>query len=229
MKITDNEIKEKLLSVGVPYDLIMEALDSFSRAKKLNSKTIGFTLFASEAALVITPFLKWNAEKLPKFARIFDNDVSINGDRAEWVRNTDGSYTRLPVPLDKDVLTHADGSRFNYYMNLFKKWHARSNVARYVWLGFRNRASWINAKLGVYVKPEKSEGGKVYYNQVWSNRNEEGFGIEVTRYNGEWELNEIQPFMKKFTKRNVLGYKFSNVDEIKRLASVVWTVGAIRS
>ena len=114
-------------------------------------------------------------------------------------------------------------------MNLFKNWHVRSIPARMTWLGFRNRASWVNAQLGVYVKFDSWENGKPVFKDTWSNQDENDIGIKVIRYNGEWQLIETKSFMKKFTKRIVIGYKFDNVNEINRLASVVYTVGAIRS
>lgn len=69
-------------------------------------------------------FTKREDNKLPWLFRWWDNDVSINGDRAEY---QDPAY---------------EGT--TYYANA----HPRSFKGRYIWLGLRNRASWLSQKLG---------------------------------------------------------------------------------
>jgi hypothetical protein len=64
-------------------------------------------------------------EHLPRWARWWDNDVSINGD---WPQYLDPAYAGDTY--------YAPGH------------HPRSFWARYVWLGWRNRASWLSQRLG---------------------------------------------------------------------------------
>lgn len=69
-------------------------------------------------------FTKREDDHLPKLFSWWDNDVSINGDREEyWASDYTGT---------------------TYYA----KAHPRSFWARFVWLGFRNRASRLSQMLG---------------------------------------------------------------------------------
>lgn len=83
-------------------------------------------------------FTKKEDEALPEAFRWWDNDVSINGD----VRQ-EGSWALAPVPLDDSAIPMC------YWA---KGHHPRSFWARYVWLGWRNRASRLSQMLGYTYK-----------------------------------------------------------------------------
>ncbi|THJ32413.1 hypothetical protein E8K88_11985 [Lampropedia aestuarii] len=85
-------------------------------------------------------FTKWEDEKLPKLFRLWDNDVSINGD----LREPDGALSQVQSNKDDRIVYDAIVAR-NYWA---KGQHPRSFWSRYVWLGWRNRASWLAMKLG---------------------------------------------------------------------------------
>lgn len=69
----------------------------FDEAKRKCRKVTFYDVTAPYVMLAVLPFVKWEAEELPKLFRKWDNEVSLNGDRAlEW--NSDGS--RKPVPLE---------------------------------------------------------------------------------------------------------------------------------
>lgn len=89
-----------------------------------------FVLVPDLLAPIVVPmallFTKREDNNLPKLFRWWDNDVSINGDREEyWATEYEGG---------------------TYY----SKHHPRSFLARYTWLGFRNRASKIAQDLGYF-------------------------------------------------------------------------------
>lgn len=102
----------------------------------LDSTWRGFTMLIPDLlAPVVVPialiFTKWEAEKLPSPFRVWDNDLSINGDPRKY----DGGNFLHNVPLDENNQEVKDGCYWS------KGNHPRSFWARYVWLGFRNRAS----------------------------------------------------------------------------------------
>jgi hypothetical protein len=142
------------LNSRIPYECIDESTLSdaekeqakacFDEAKKKCRKVTFYDVTAPYVMLVVLPFVKWEAEKLPKLFHKWDNEVSLNGDRAlEW--NPDGS--RKPVPLEdtpevRALAYYAEGS------------HPRSFWARYKWLGYRNRASNASYLEGFEMTPE---------------------------------------------------------------------------
>ena len=99
-----------------------------------------FGMLAPIVMLFVLPFVKKEADRLPKLFWFWDNNISINGDG--WGKNPDGTW----VPYGHESYT-GDA----YYA---KGHHPRSFWARYVWLGWRNRASKLAEKLGIVVTPE---------------------------------------------------------------------------
>lgn len=100
-------------------------------------------------ALLQTPR---TANALPRWARWWDNDVSINGDgwavlrAGQWVRvQGDELPGEVAVPYTDPAYT-GDA----YYATGH---HPRSFHARWVWLGLRNRASALAVMLGRKLTP----------------------------------------------------------------------------
>lgn len=85
----------------------------------------------------------WSAERLPRWARWWDNDVGINGDNFPvWFRDPEtGLDFPEPVPLEDTPQVRA----LSYWA---KGHHPRSFYARWIWLGLRNRASRLAQMLG---------------------------------------------------------------------------------
>lgn len=90
-------------------------------------------------------FCKWESEKLPSLFWWWDNNVSLNGDNADW-QVVDGVPTPAPYPLEDTPEVRAK----NYWL---KGHHPRSFLSRYVWLGLRNRGSKLSEVLGVSLAP----------------------------------------------------------------------------
>lgn len=78
---------------------------------------------------------------MPSAFRVWDNDLSMNGDP----RKPEGG-TWKPVPLDKEGPVYESVKAGCYWTK--GKSHPRSFWARYVWMGFRNRASKGDIMLG---------------------------------------------------------------------------------
>jgi uncharacterized membrane protein len=120
---------------SVPATHYKYAVRSIWSAWWKNLLTMPFDLTAPVVVPIALLFTKWEAERLPRFFRMWDNEVNLNGDI--------GSPTGPgPVPLDPKSRWAID----NCY------WapghHPRSRWARYVWIGLRNRASWPAWRLG---------------------------------------------------------------------------------
>lgn len=91
-------------------------------------------------------FCKWDSEKLPSLFWWWDNNVSMNGDNADWKVGADGISRPAPYPLEDTPEVRAK----NYWL---KGHHPRSFLSRYVWLGLRNRGSKLSEALGVSLAP----------------------------------------------------------------------------
>lgn len=122
--------------------LVLWSLDVPTKHKKkasmnfLDSSWRGLViLIPNLLAPIIVPialiFTKWEDEKLPSAFRVWDNDLSINGDPRKY----DGGNFLNKVPIEEDNQEVKDGCYWS------KGNHPRSFWARYVWLGWRNRAS----------------------------------------------------------------------------------------
>lgn len=147
-------------------------------------------------AFVVVPialkFTKWEDDKLPKLFRIWDNDVSINGDRAEY------------WPLDYDGIT--------YYADA----HPRSNEARYIWLAKRNRASWLSQKLG-HTWVDRSIAS--HYGDPKTGRDHEGWVVNIAE-DGLYQMYWIKKIGKMCIRVNY-GYKIWTEYDKRPVANVV--------
>ena len=125
---------------GVEVEHIRRASNSFLIASLKGLVVLPFGMLAPIVMLFVLPFVKKEADRLPKLFWFWDNNISINGDG--WAKSPDGTW----VPYGHESYT-GDA----YYA---KGHHPRSFWARYVWLGWRNRASKLAEKLGIVVTPE---------------------------------------------------------------------------
>ena len=133
----------------VPLHLKADILDCLDAAAAADRQTWLYDLSAPIVMLLVLPFVKRSADKLPRAFRRWDNNVSINGDGeavlrdGQWINLRDIGWT--PEPGER-VYTYDDPAYTGnaYYANA----HPRSFWARYVWLGWRNRASQLSVDLG---------------------------------------------------------------------------------
>jgi len=133
----------------IPAHVRAELLDCIDAAQEADRKTWMYDLSAPLVMLLVLPWIKRSADKLPKLFRNWDNDVSMNGDGWGW-QDSDGTWydTRIkPAPDGALLVSHSDPAYGGdcYYA---KGHHPRSFWARYIWLGWRNRASLMSLELG---------------------------------------------------------------------------------
>lgn len=118
------------------------------------------TLPADLLAPLVVPlalvFTPREAEHLPRLFAWWDNDVSINGDHAE------GEPT--------------------YYARWFDR---RSFIARWVWLGWRNRASRLSQQLGHRWAPGEYQDAR-HWGDPSTGRNHQGWTLN--RRGPRWQL-----------------------------------------
>jgi hypothetical protein len=131
----------------------------FRAAKAADDKTWLYDLSAPIVMLLVLPFVKREADRLPKAFAKWDNNVSLNGDgEAVFI---DGKFLTAGHGItweDYNAALARGAYRYTYDDPLYhgdayyaKGHHPRSFWARYVWVGLRNRASQLSADMGLDV------------------------------------------------------------------------------
>lgn len=133
----------------IPAYVKTALVDCIYAARDADRKTWVYDLSAPLVMLVVLPWIKRSANHLPTWARNWDNDVSMNGDGHGW-QDEGGAWhdARItPAPEGALLVSHSDPAYGGdcYYA---KGHHPRSFWARYIWLGWRNRASLMSLELG---------------------------------------------------------------------------------
>jgi hypothetical protein len=201
-----------LIQAEVPESQHVDALASLARAKSAAKRMRPYKWTAPIVMALVVPFLRWDAEKLPKLFAKWDNDISLNGDPWDWAQMPDGTWYR-PAPLEDTPEARAAC----YWA---KGHHPRSRWARYVWLGWRNRASKLAADLGVpataaSIQPHgdptisKSKAGAAVYRMgdYWQIMSVEKVGPFAIRRNVGWKLNNV--LHNQHTVANITWVPFS--------------------
>lgn len=181
VKFNEATVRRVLTEVGVPASRHAEAWSSLRAGYK---RAHGWPLLANLLAPVVVPiallFTKWEDERLPRWARAWDNDASINGDEFRWV---DGKA--LPVSLSPD---DQEAIASCYWA---PGHHPRSYWARFVWLALRNRGKWAYQK-EVPFPPEQEP-------ELWGTPGiTRGLptvtGWQVRCLGGYWQMNAVLPW-----------------------------------
>lgn len=141
--------REVIDNPAIPATLKPAVLTCLDDAYAANRRTWPYDMTAPLVMLLVLPFVPREADFLPPAFRHWDNDVSMNGDGAGW-QDDEGEWfdTRVrPAPDGVAVVRHSDPAYGGdcYYA---RGHHPRSFWARYVWLGWRNRASALSLALG---------------------------------------------------------------------------------
>ena len=169
--------------------------------------------------LLVLPFVKREADKLPSLFSNWDNEVSLNGDG--WGKQlADGTWVTVREPGDPDCIpyTHPDYKGDAYYC---KGRHPRSFMARYVWLGWRNRASKLAFDQGVELTKVDLQQVKTW-GDVEVDKGKEGWLIREVK--GIYEVYQITNG-SKFVKRTRYGYKIGNSINYGAEKAMLSTVG----
>ena len=140
----------------------------FRAAKAADNKTWLYDLSAPIVMLLVLPFVRRSADKLPSLFRRWDNNVSLNGDgEAVFI---DGKFLTAGHGItweDYNAALARGAYRYTYDDPLYhgdayyaKGHRPRSFWARYVWVGLRNRASQLSVDLGkdVPARPQLISG-----------------------------------------------------------------------
>lgn len=143
----------------VPVHLKADILDCLDAAAAADRQTWPYDLSAPIVMLLVLPFVRRSADKLPSLFRRWDNNVSLNGDgEAVFI---DGKFLTAGHGItweDYNAALARGAYRYTYDDPLYhgdayyaKGHRPRSFWARYVWVGLRNRASQLSVEYGVEV------------------------------------------------------------------------------
>ncbi|ACV50118.1 hypothetical protein [Delftia phage PhiW-14] len=215
-------LREATLDAGVPQSRIDEAMANFDLAKKIHKGMDWIGLWAPFVMLWVCwggypakvdgkwrwkRVTNWEDNKLPERWWKYDNNVSMNGDGWGMILS-DGTHTSrfsreevdsgqtIPIPYT-DPAYKGD----SYYC---KGHHPRSRLARYVWMGLRNRGSLYALEMGHSLDPFKPL-------EQWGvlNQGKEIDGVKVICCDGVWQLTETKKRGWIEINRNV-GFKVNN-------------------
>jgi len=163
----DTPIKLIQSMEGVPDQHKAYAIESINRARTLTRKGTFFDLTAPIVVPFILLFTRWNAEKLRFWDDYYGNNISINGDRFPYRVNPDtNTEEQLPIPIEDTPEARA----LAYWVD--GKHHPRSFYARWIWMGFRNRASRYSMLNGVDLTAV--DGDREYWGDPKTGRDHEG-------------------------------------------------------
>ena len=196
-----------LQAAGVPETLQPEALASLQRAEEIASRVAPYKWTAPLVMAWVVPRLAWDAEALPARYAKWDNDISINGDPWPWAQRADGSWYRH-APLEDTPEARAQC----YWA---EGHHPRSRWARYVWLGWRNKASKLAKDLGAPI------GAPIAF---WGDENvgRAHPGVCVYRMGDHWQIMAVERHGPVIVRRNV-GWKINNVLHNQHtVANITW-------
>ena len=197
-----------LIAAGVDDpELRAEAIASLEKARVLSKTVAPYKWSAPLVMAWVVPRLPWEAENLPARYSKWDNDISLNGDPWGWAQREDGSWYR-PAPLED-----TPEAREKCYWA--KGHHPRSRWARYVWLGWRNKASKLAHDLGSPASAPIAFWGD---EKVSSSR----AGVCVYRMGDCWQIMVVEKKGPFIIRRNV-GWKINNVLHNQHTtANVTW-------
>lgn len=175
-----------LLLPGVPLKHRLSAAVSFLGASARGLLMLVPDLLAPIVVPIALLGCRWGSEHLPRWARWWDNDVGLNGDRFP-----EGATT---VPLEDTPEARA----LCYYA---PGHHGRSFWARYVWIGLRNRASNLALLLG---RPADPAAPVQTWGDVAASRAHEGWFLR--EHNGSYHLHFVKRLGRLCWRTNV-GHK----------------------
>lgn len=193
----------------VPLEHKERAAECFKEVARLDRSVMWYDLSAPFVVPFILLFTKRDAERLAFLDHIYGNNVEfmrndgvlvggINGDNfGQWELTPEGSSQPKRVPLEDSPAVRS----MAYWVD--GKYHPRSFIARWVWLGFRNRASKASYNLGVDMRPIDHD------RESWGDVKTRGRlheGVVLHRCGDHYQLYSI-----KFAGENVIrvnvGYK----------------------
>ena len=164
------------------------------RARRAERKTYIYAAFAPVVTFYALLFTPRDADRLPRWARKWDNNVSLNGDAyavlraGKWV-TLRGKETIQPG----EVAVSYDDPAYTGKAYYCKGFHPRSFLARWVWVGWRNRASGLSLAKG----PTLTEPATLVAGAPDAGRGKPGFFL--LRSGGEYQyrsFTKVGPLMR---------------------------------
>ena len=177
-------------------------------AKAADNKVRFYDLSAPIVMLLVLPFVKREADRLPRLFSAWDNNVSLNGDGHGWQDPETGEWFDIrvkPAPEGVPLVSHNDPAYGGdcYYA---RGHHPRSFWARWVWVGWRNRASQMSKDLGEYVNARPT----VYFAEPAELANRSRDGYYLLHHNNLYQWRQYERRGPIVVMRN-LGYKLEIV------------------
>lgn len=162
------------------------------------------------------------ANALPRWARWWDNDVSINGDG--WAVKRGGQWVRVVGnELPGEVAVPYGAPEYDGDAYYAPGHHPRSTWARFVWLGLRNRASALAVRLGHQVQPADLLDADTWGDEA-TNRDRAGWCV---RRNGAvYQLSIVRPIGAGLCLRVNCGHKLDLVRRWGRDVAIVVCITA---
>lgn len=196
----------KLLdSMDITEAVRQAARASFADAERRANSVAIYKWTAPIVMAFVAPFLKRDASKLPDLFCKWDNEVSINGDG--WAVKRDGKWVRVvgdELPGETPI-SYGDPAYDGdaYYA---PGHHPRSAWARYVWLGWRNRASAAAAAVGIEITPGMVARA-TWYGDINTSKSHEG--VVLHRIEQHFQLYACQKLGPLCIRTNY-GFKLNN-------------------
>lgn len=225
------DIKKYLVRENVPEELHEGALACFEESKRISKPLLKYKLFAPFMLfwlIYLTKQIKWEDNVMPAKWWKWDNNISMNGDG--WgTLLPDGTCLNF---VDQALIDKGEGSLIAYTDERYtadayycKGHHPRSKLARWVWLGWRNKASAYAQSLG------KDMDLNATY-QRWGTHDSD-VGKEGTQFHycdGLWQMRDYKRvFFGKLCVRRNMGFKINNTFvENKPHAMVTWIPFSLR-
>lgn len=220
------DIKKNLIAHGVPEHLHEEALASFALARERVKPVLKYNLTAPIFMfwlLFLTKRVKWEDNKLPEKHWKWDNNMSMNGDGWGTLLKDGTCLNRV----NDELVASGEGIAIPYYDERYtgdayyaEGHHPRSRWARYIWMGWRNRASAYAQAQGMPMRLDES----MYKRWGTKDPSRQNLGSEFLTCDGLWQYREVREvFFKKLTYIRNLGFKVNNAfGEQKPHAMAVW-------
>lgn len=225
------DIRKHLFKVGVPEELHDEAVSQLESARIKAKPMWIYKLLAPFIVgwlLYFTKQVPWDANKMPERWWKYDNNISINGDGWGTMLN-DGSFLNY---VDQEVIARGEGVAISYSDPLYngdtyycKGYHPRSELARWIWLGWRNRASAFAQSLG-----DDLDLSAQYDRWGVTDNSTSKEGMYVNHCQGLWQMREHRRvFFGKLCLVRNMGHKINNAFvENKPHAMIVWITFSLK-
>lgn len=201
-------VKEGILK-GLSDDEQQKVLDNISKGESESKSCSIYNITAPLVVPIALLFCEHESEELPKWARKWNNNVNLNGDNGFWLdKDNDGVPDTIGMPLDynKETLDKC------YWVPKFLQGrvHPRSYIARFFWIGLRNRGKQSYVDKGIKINQDKPLVTK----ELISNDTVE----KLHERDGVYLYTKTKRILKYFVLTTQKGWKVANTNIINDVA-----------